>query len=360
MKTNFFILNVVLVLIVLSSCSNSNDTYEELPDEETPTPPEEMVLELNHIPASAQRPGDATIGKEYLLSGDYMSSGIPYDAFILGFGEDDRNLLNRTGDNAAVLYDYTAVTASNGARVVAPNCLSCHASVINDEFMIGLGNHQGDFTLNRAAALPLLNSAVSFLYGEDSDEWFAYEQFQKSIAAIGTKTITETRGVNPADKIAIVLTSHRDKNTLEWQDEPLVQVDDVVIPTDVPAWWLLKKKNSMFYSAIGRKDFCKSFIGASLLTLSDTDKAAEVDKKMEDVLAYIYSLEAPEYPYEIDEDLANEGELIFEKNCVTCHGTYGNDATYPNLIVTLNTIGTDTALSNQYTSTSTTNAYFLD
>ena len=65
MKTNFFILNVVLVLIVLSSCSSSNDTYEELPDEESPTPTEEMVLELNHIPASAQRPGDATIGKEY-------------------------------------------------------------------------------------------------------------------------------------------------------------------------------------------------------------------------------------------------------------------------------------------------------
>jgi len=62
------------VLIVLSSCSSSNDTYEELPDEESPTPPEEMVLELNHIPANAQRPGDTTIGKEYLLSGDYMSS----------------------------------------------------------------------------------------------------------------------------------------------------------------------------------------------------------------------------------------------------------------------------------------------
>lgn len=363
MKNNTFFLKIIIILFLVCSCSSNNDVFVPIPELEgqPPTPPEEPIREVDNIPASTQRSGDAAIGYEYLVSGDYMSSGIPYDAFIRGFGEDNTNLLNRTGDNTVILYDYTAVTVDNGVRVVAPNCLSCHASVINDDFVIGLGNHEGDFTSNRALAVPLLSSTISLLYGgEDTDEWRAYEQFQKSITAIGPKTMTESRGVNPADKIAIVLASHREKNTLEWQDEPFVAIDDAVIPTDVPAWWLLKKKNAMFYSAIGRKDFCKSFIGASLLTLSDVSKAEEVDQKMVDVLAYIYSLEAPEYPFNTNTNLVGQGKSLFEQNCTSCHGNYGDNESYPNLLVALNTIGTDPELSNQYTGSSTLNNYFLD
>jgi len=239
--------------------------------------------------------------------------------------------------------------------------MSCHAGFINDEFIVGLGNHSADFTINRADDIDLVSTAISLLYGgQESEEWQAYDQFRKGILAIGPKTITESRGLNPADKITQVLVSHRDKNTLEWVDEPMVEVDDEVIPTDVPAWWLLKKKNAMFYHGIGRKDFCKSFIGSSLLTLADKAKAEEVDEKMVDVLAYIYSLEPPSYPFDIDTGLAAQGKPIFEENCVKCHGSYDSDGEYPNLMVSLETVGTDPELSNRYTQSSELNDYFLD
>ncbi|MDB2607186.1 c-type cytochrome, partial [Zobellia sp.] len=144
------------------------------------------------------------------------------------------------------------------------------------------------------------------------------------------------------------------------RDTPYISIIDEVIPTDVPAWWLLKKKNAMFYHAMGREDFCKSFIGSSLLTLDDKTKAEELDPKMPDVLAYIYSLEAPSYPFEIDAELAEQGKPVFEENCIKCHGTYGESEEYPNLLVALSTIGTDASLSDLYTTPSEANDYFLD
>jgi len=353
---NFYSLGIYCIIFIFVSCS-SNGSIEDI---DIINEPEPITYNTSQISSSNQRKGDIEKGKEYLFSGNFMSSGIPYSAYILANGEDNSNLLNRTGDNAVIAHDYTALTAPNGVRVVAPNCLNCHSSKINDTFIIGLGNHSSNFTNNRAEAIPLLDLAINRLYGINSEEEKATELFKKSITAIGPKTVAKNRGVNVANKIAEVLISHRDKNTLEWIDAPNVNLPDEVIPTDVPAWWLLKKKNAMFHNAMGREDFCKSFIGASLLTLADVNKAIEVDENMVDVLAYIYSLEAPEYPFEINTNLANEGKIIFNNNCVTCHGTYGDNSSYPNLLVSLETINTDSELSNHYTTTSINNDYFLD
>jgi len=346
--------NLIIFSVLFISCSN-NESVESNNPVENP-----ITYKTSSIPSSDQRQGAIEKGKEYLFSGDYMSSGIPYDAYIFANGEDNFNILNRTGDNAVISYDYTAVTTPNGVRVVAPNCLNCHSAKINDTYIIGLGNHNSDFTTNRAATIPLLNLAINQLYGANSMEAEAAELFGKSIAAIGPKTVAKSKGVSVANKIAEVLISHRDKNTLQWLDEPNITLSNEVIPTDVPAWWLLKKKNALFYNAMGRKDFCKSFIGASLLTIKDVDKAIEVDKNMKDVLAYIRSLDAPEYPFEINDSLAEEGKVLFNTNCVTCHGTYDDFPSYPNLLVSLKTINTDPELSNHYTIASTNNSYFLD
>jgi len=289
-----------------------------------------------------------------------MSSGIPYDAFILGLGKDNSNTLNRSGDNAVIPFEFTAITAKNGVRIVALNCLQCHAAKIDNQFIVGLGNTSIDFTKNRANDIATLNAGVKILYGENSPEWKAYETFKKNIEIVGPKTITKTIGVNPADKTTLALTAYRDKNTLELIENPAISVTNEVIPSDVPAWWLLKKKNALFYHAIGREDFSRSMITMILATLNDKEKAEEVDAKMKDILAYIYSLEAPKYPFEIDQNLAKTGETIFKNNCTVCHGTYGTNSSYPNLLVSLKTIGTDAALSNFYSNSSNESTYFKD
>lgn len=317
------------------------------------------VWEIISIPNNLQRSGDIEAGKQYLFSGDYMSSGIPYNVYIAVYGQDNANLLERSGDNAVIKYDYTAVNA-NGVQVVSPNCLSCHAAKINNQFIVGLGNHSVDLTTNRALLEPLLTLGISQNYGSSSPEFNAYDQFRKGLLAIGPKTQTASVGVNSANKITEVLISHRDKNTLAWNDVPYIALTNEVIPADVPAWWLLKKKNAMFYTALGRNDFCKSFIGAALLSLEDVEKAKEIDEKMPDVLAYFNSLETPKYPFEIDNSLAETGKPIFENKCSSCHGTYGANSQYPNSLVALNTVKTDPELSNHYTKNSAENDYFYD
>ena len=362
MKYNYrlFIKGIFLIFLLtfgIWSCTKDTVKEEMITLDPEPIP---IINTTTFIPSSSQRDGNPLVGKEYLISGDYMSSGIPYAAYITANGENTSNLLNRTGDNAALPYDYTAFTVDNGVKVVAPNCLSCHSAKINNEYIIGLGSHDSDFTTDRSLQVQTLNFLLPLYYGENSPEWDAYDTFRKSITAIGPKTITKSKGVNTANKIAEVLISHRDKNTLEWSDIPFNTLPDHVIPTDVPAWWLLKKKNAMFYNAMGRLDFCKSFIGASMLTLVNVNKAQEIDAKMNDVLAYIETLEAPKYPFSIETSLANQGKELFNTSCATCHGTYGENSSYPNLLVELESIETDPELSDHYTNSTDQLDYFLD
>lgn len=356
-RKTIFLSFVFFSALFLFSCSGDDNSFVEI--EEKVNPPSD-VWEIIPIPKSAQRTGDVAKGKEYLLSGDYMSSGIPLEAFLAVYGSNTENILGRSGDNTNIPPNYTAVLAKNGTKVVAPNCLSCHSGSINNEFIIGLGNHSMDLTFNRAALEPILTRGITQIYGENSAEFEAYQQFRKSIIAIGSKTITATLGANSANKIAEVLVAHRDKNTLVWSDTPYIDIEEDVIPSDVPALWLLKKKNAAFYTALSRGDFVKSFIGAGMLTLNDVEKAKEIDEKMPDVLAYFESLEAPKYPFSIDNTLANQGKALFNNSCASCHGNYGDQPSYPNVLVALNIVKTDPELSNRNTRESDYNRYFYE
>src|SRR5205823_6658323 len=111
------------------------------------------------------------------------------------------------------------------------------------------------------------------------------------------------KGVNVADHLAAVLATHRDPQTFRWSDEMQLTPPAEVIPTDTPPWWLLKKKNGMFYNGFGRGDFGRFLMASNLLTVNDTSESREVDEHMPDVLAYIYSIEAPKYPKAIDAGL---------------------------------------------------------
>jgi hypothetical protein len=69
-----------------------------------------------------------------------------------------------------------------------------------------------------------------------------------------------------------------------------------------------------------------------------------VDSRINDVLAYIYSLEPPKYPYPIDKPLARRGGIVFVEHCSKCHGHYGGGGEYPNLLIPESLIGTDSLL----------------
>ena len=296
------------------------------------------------INPSKQRSGDAAKGFTYLTTGDYLKSGIPYSLFFMGVGKDTNNYLNRTGNNKNLSHDFTAVKAPNGELIVAPNCLQCHAQVFDGKLIVGLGNSLTDYTINRQGTALFAEKFLKNLTGENAKKYEAAKNFITAIKTVAPQLITTTKGVNLADALAALLVSHRDPQTLQWSDKSSFTLPTEMIPTDVPAWWLLKKKNAMFYNGFGRGDFGRFLMGSNLLTVSDTAEAREVDSHFNDVLAFINSIQPPKFPNAIDAPMAAEGKTIFIATCKKCHGTYGDGGIYPNLLIPENIIKTDSAL----------------
>ncbi|MEO6721300.1 MAG: hypothetical protein ABIN67_13095 [Ferruginibacter sp.] len=309
-----------------------------------------------YIPAGKQRDGDAKKGFQYLITGDYLKSGIPYSLFILGTGKDTTNYLNRQGNNKDLAHDFTAVKAPNGEMVVAPNCLQCHAQVFDGKLIVGLGNSLSDFTFNRERSALFAERFLKNLTGEQAKKYDAAKSFITSVKTISPRLIVPVKGVNAADGLAYLLVSYRDPQTLKWSDTNLLPLPTEIVPTDVPAWWLLKKKHAMFYNGFGRGDFGRFLMASNLLTVTDSSEAKEVDKHFNDVLAYINSIMPPKYPKPINEQLAAKGKDIFKTTCSVCHGTYGPDGKYPNLLIPASIIQTDSLL---YTS-NYSNPQFVD
>lgn len=296
------------------------------------------------IPPGKQRTGgDPAKGYHYLINGDYVKGGVPENIFRMNIGK-PVIYLQRDSANKDIPHDYTAVKAFNGEIVIAPNCLQCHAQVFEGQLVMGLGNTLIDFSDKKVMNTKNLEKAEKFLKTLAPKKYAASEHFFEVAKTIGPFLYTETRGVNAADRLAAVLAAHRDPATFTWSENALCEIPNEVIPSDVPAWWLLKKKNGMFYTGFGRGDFGKFLMASNLLTVNDTSESAEVDSHMPDVLAYLNSLQAPEYPKAINNELAEKGRIIFNENCSGCHGTYGKDESYPNLLIPQSVIQTDSFL----------------
>lgn len=193
------------------------------------------------IPASRQRTGDAIKGYDYLINGDYVKGGIPYNLFILGVGK-GVNQLQRTGLNARLSHEYTAVKAGNGEILAAPNCMQCHAQVFDGKLIIGLGNAGVDFTRGQKMNVKNISLLEAFVKARSAKEYEAARPFFTVTRAIAPYLHADVPGVNTADRLAALLVAHRDPVTFQWQSTPSLPIPEEVIPTDTPPWWLLKKK----------------------------------------------------------------------------------------------------------------------
>ncbi|MFN0129762.1 MAG: hypothetical protein ACKV19_24110 [Verrucomicrobiales bacterium] len=297
--------------------------------------------------ASAQRAGDPAKGYDYLIYGDYVSSGVPLALYRQAAGASPWDL-DRTGPAKGVAYRFNVVKSPGGAELVAPNCFTCHAERLNGRLVLGLGNNSDDHTGHASAQAAAASLATLLRYGPDSPEVKDSQPILRSQQAIGPFITTRVRGVNPADKIFAALAAHRHGVDLSWLDQKQFTVPAETVPTDVPAWWLMKKKHALYYNGLGRGDFARLASASGMLTLKDSAEAKAIDARFPDVMAWIRTLEPPPYPYEINKAVASRGRAHFESKCSHCHGTYGRKETYPNRLVSLEKVGTDPMLSQSY------------
>ena len=322
----YFLAFFVFCLVLLLSSFNKEDNE-----------PKPIFIE-----PSVQRTGDSALGYLYLTTGNFLKSGMPYDFFITARGEDKHNYLGRTLKNATVEQGFNVVSTPDSMDIVIPTCLQCHAEVFEGNLVMGLGNASADFTSTGKQNTKF--QALKMWQMTSPKKYKAVSSLIRSMITVNPGIETEVRGVNPADKLAAILVAHRDPQTLQWSDKAMLDVPDEVIPTDVPAWWLLRKKNAMFYTGFGRGDFSRFLMMSNLLTVKDTSEAREVNSHFGDVLAFIKTIKPPPYPKPVKRELAALGKIVFTNNCQRCHGSYGEDSQYPNLLIPGSIIQTDSAL----------------
>jgi mono/diheme cytochrome c family protein len=200
---------------------------------------------------------------------------------------------------------------------VALNCMLCHGGSINGQSYIGLPNSTIDIQaffedLNGADGLPPM---TPFSFGT-------------------------VRGTTEAGAFAVFLLGLRNPDlSLRKMPIDLGLHDDLC--EDPPAWWLLKKKKTMYWTGGADQRSVRSIMQFMMSPLNGPKVFHAAEADFSDIRQYFLSIEAPAYPYSIDRELAAEGELLFRANCARCHGTYGPDGRYPNKIIALEEIGTD-------------------
>ncbi len=324
--------------VVLTACGNNAE--QNTIDKNT-----DWLSQTGPIPAFTQRSGDVEKGRHALLHAPYVNCGTPERVFRelqQSFGNDQNAAIavERDASMDGLPYFTNRVIGKTGIPVVSSNCLTCHGTVLFGELVIGLGNEFADFTQNPSVAVERAGALV-----QGADETAEWERFADRVAAIAPYIQLKTVGVNSANNLTAALIAHRDVDTHTWLDKP----QNPLPPTDpppvsVPPWWRMSKKHAMFNLGEGRGDHARIMLAASMLCADSVSELNEIDQYAPDIRAYLASIEPPQYPFQIEKDLANSGQDVFETHCSACHGTYGDTPDYPNVVIPIETINTDARL----------------
>lgn len=333
MRSHIPILTTIyfVILLLLTACGQN----------ETPQPV--TIAPLGAVPATTQRPGDAMTGYKTLINAAYISCGIPYSAYqqTAEAPAEEQLLSGRTGRNRELPYMLNAHHSLSGVELVSSNCLLCHAGYFDGKLIIGLGNEFLDFTND-----PLPNAERLGSYINSAEEAVEWRKWAGRVAAVAPYIITDTVGMNPAINMTLALLAHRDPKTLAWSDQALLEPPSTEpLPVSVPPWWRMKKKHALFYNAEGRGDHARIMMLATTLCTDTLAEAKAINARAPHIRAYLASLEAPQYPYAIDKSLLEQGQSVFELTCSRCHGNYGENENYPNLVIALEEVGTDPELA---------------
>lgn len=284
--------------------------------------------------------GNPDSGFYYLTQGAYLGTGLPYEVLAKQIEKNKDAFVEKSG--LATPYGFAIFTTEYGVDVMNGTCFSCHAGKVNGEVVLGLGNSLNDNQGNLKLPAKLMNWNVNRKYKEDTAVLASFTPFGRYFEAMAPYVQTNNPGVNTAARIAEACMRYRDPEDLTYTSEPQYDVREYNLGSDIPALWHMQKKNALYYTAVGKGDFTKLLFQASVLGIEDSTAARQAQEKFVHITAWIRSLEPPAYPQAIDKEQVKKGELLFNEHCSGCHGTYGAEETYPNKVVALPVIGTDT------------------
>lgn len=215
------------------------------------------------------------------------------------------------------------------------NCFQCHGGKVAGKVIPGLGNSHFAFQtltndLIKAVMLGVMKPPTHSPGGSKSN---GHGGGGPSMFSVGG-----SNGTTNAQVFSIQLSLLRD-NDLNLIDHP--RRDKFVNhDLDAPPFWNVKKKTRLYIDGFVPKTH-RVIMQFVLAPSNSGDLIKSWEDDFRDILAWIESCQPPAYPYEIDQSLAASGKAVFAENCVRCHGTYGDKEEYPELMIDIDEIGTD-------------------
>jgi hypothetical protein len=295
-----------------------------------------VVLGSARAPGSAPGKGSAAErGRRNLLTKSYIPANWPLEAYEKAWrhwglekkpdpAEYDRLFRERYGLHPAPYPNggypmglRVADRALGRGKGLTVDCLVCHGGSVLGTSYVGLGNASLD-----------------------------YQAFYEELGGYSGRrarppfTFSNVRGTSEAGAMAVFLLGFREPDLgLRLSRLELGLHADMC--EDVPAWWLLRKKRTMYHTGGSDSRSHRSLMQFMLTPLNFPAAFHKAEPDFKDILAYLRSLEPPKYPLPVDHKLAEAGEKVFRANCSRCHGTYGEKWTYPNKVIPIDEIGTD-------------------
>ena len=200
---------------------------------------------------------------------------------------------------------------------VGIDCMLCHGGSIMGKSYVGLGNSALD---------------IQALF----EDMAKADGLSKKLPF----TFANVRGTTEAGGFGVYLLGFRNPDlTLRVPRKELGLRDDQC--EDVPAWWLMKKKRTIYYTGATDARSVRTLMQFMMHPLSTPKDFDKHEPAFRDIQQYLTSMEPPKYPFAVDQAKAAKGEALFAQTCATCHGTYGAKWTYPNKVIPLDEIGTD-------------------
>src|SRR5207247_9650830 len=168
-------------------------------------------------------------------------------------------------------------------RALSNDWLLCHGGSILGQSYVGLPNR----TLDIPAFFEDLSSTAT---------WSAKTPFR-----FGT-----VRGTTEAGAMAVFLLGLREPDlSLRSKRLELGLRDDMC--EDAPAWWLLKKKRTMYHTGGADARSVRSLMQFMLTPLNPASTLEQAEAAFTDIQAYLRSLQPPKYPFPVDRSLAQHG-----------------------------------------------------
>ena len=109
---------------------------------------------------------------------------------------------------------------------------------------------------------------------------------------------------------------------------------------DAPPWWHFQKRPYLYIDGFAQKGH-RGLMQFFLIPENGPKFFRDHEDDFKDVYAYLSSIRAPKFSGSVNHKLVEQGRGLFQNNCAECHGTYGDDWTYPNVRVPIEDIGTD-------------------